>query len=587
MSLLFSLRERCTFAFGRTGRNTRWYGVVPTLTHAWLVAGLVLPLVACELSAQSAAGSAAPDLVLLDGKVFTADSARPWVQAVAIRGERIVAVGTTQQIAGLAGPSTRRLPLGGRTVVPGFDDAHAHVGLASVTGVEVVVDPSPTPDPALTALLDSIASAARRTPPGGWLTTSVGGRVFDDPRATRAVLDSVAPAHRVWLHGWSGHGSVLNTAALRSVGLFDAPDHPGGWLTRDATGAPTGRIDEYALYLANHRLAVARGDSLLGLAVRAYGEAGLRLGITSVQDMAFAYDLAAARKVAGRGEAMRSRHRVIRFPFPGIAGGWRSMWSVTGSDTALAATMHVSGVKWIVDGTPIERLALMRRPYADRPGWHGRANFEFDTLRAILRDAVARRWQPHLHAVGDSAIALVISAMRAEAPDSTWRRLRPRLEHADALGRDQIAAVKALGIVVVQNPSHLALPVVMTARWGAERLRTIDLMRTLVDSGVPLAIGSDGPREPGLNIMFATIHPNVPDEALTREQAVTAYTRGSAYAAFAERERGTLAPGMLADIAVLSQDVFTAPPNALPATTSVVTIVGGRILHDALTPPGR
>ena len=177
--------------------------------------------------------------------------------------------------------------------------------------------------------------------------------------------------------------------------------------------------------------------------------------------------------------------------------------------------------------------------------------------------------------------------MRAEAPDSTWRRLRPRLEHADALGRDQIAAVKALGIVVVQNPSHLALPVVMTARWGAERLRTIDLMRTLVDSGVPLAIGSDGPREPGLNIMFATIHPNVPGEALTREQAVTAYTRGSAYAAFAERERGTLAPGMLADIAVLSQDVFTAPPNALPATTSVVTIVGGRILHDALTPPGR
>ena len=138
-------------------------------------------------------------------------------------------------------------------------------------------------------------------------------------------------------------------------------------------------------------------------------------------------------------------------------------------------------------------------------------------------------------------------------------------------------------MVIVQNPSHLAIPDVMTARWGAQRLRTIDMMRTLADSGIPLAIGSDGPREPGLNIMFATTHPNVPGEALTREQAVAAYTRGAAYAAFAERERGTLAPGMLADLAVLSQDVFTVPPNALPTTTSLLTIVGGRILHDAMT----
>ena len=538
-----------------------------------------------QLVAQSAATSAAPDVVLLDGKVFTADPARPWAQAVAVRGDRIVAVGTTQEVARLAGPATRRISLGGRAVVPGFDDAHAHVGVASVAGRTVTVDPSPTPDPTLGAVLDSLAAAARRTPAGTWLTVDVGGRVFDDPGATRVALDSAAPAHRVWLRGWSGHGAVLNTAVLRSAGLLDAPDGPGAWLTRDPAGTPTGRIDEYAIYHLDHRLAVARGDSLLGVAIREYDEEGLGLGITSVQDMAIQYDLATARKVAERGEAMRARHRVIRVPFPGMAGGWRSAWNVGGADTALAPTMHVSGVKWILDGTPIERLALMRRPYADRPGWHGRANFHFDTLRAILRDALARRWQPHLHAVGDSAIALAITAMRAEAPDSAWRRLRPRLEHADALGRDQLAAVKALGIVIVQNPSHLALPAVMNARWGAAGLRATNLMRTLVDSGVPLAIGSDGPRSPGLNVMFATLHPNVPGEALTREQAVTAYTRGAAYAAFAEHERGTIAPRMLADLAVLSQDVFTVAPDALPGTRSVLTMVGGRILHDALAAP--
>lgn len=539
-----------------------------------------------ELAAQRRAVPPA-DVVLTGGKVFTADPARPWAEAVAVRGARIVAVGTTAEVARLAGPRTRRIALGGRVVVPGFDDAHAHVGVNPMPGVEVRVDPSPTPDPALAPLLDSIAAAARRAPAGAWITASVGGRVLDDPRATRATLDSVAPGHRVWVAGWSGHGAILNTAALRAAGLLDAADPLGGWQSRDAAGAPTGRIDEYALYGAMRRLAAARGDSLLARAMRADGESGVRLGITSVQDMATGYDLATMRAAARRGPASRPRYRVIPFPMTDGAGGWRAEWRVAGADTALAPMVHVSGVKWVVDGTPVERLALMRRPYADRPGWHGRANFPFDTLRALLRDALARRQQPMLHAVGDSAIALVLAAMRAEAPDSAWRRLRPRLEHADGLGRDQLAAVRALGIVVVQNPSHLAIPPVMHARWGSERLATMDLLRTLVDSGVALALGSDGPREPGLNLMFATLHPNVPGEALTREQAVTAYTRGSAYAAHAERQRGTLAPGMLADLAVLSQDVFTVAPDALPATVSLLTMVGGRVLHDAMPAPSR
>jgi predicted amidohydrolase YtcJ len=543
----------------------------------WSAASLLLSG-ATALGAQSAPA----DVVLSGGKVFTSDPARPWAEAIAVRGGRIVAVGTVAEIEAHVGGSTRRIALGGRTVVPGFNDAHAHVGLSGPRSVDVVVDPSPTPDPALAPLLDSLVAVAKRTPKDVWIMSSVGGRVFDDPRATRFVLDSVLPDHLVWINGWSGHGAVLNTRAMREAGLLAATDPIGGWLGRNPAGQTTGRIDEYVLYAAQRRLGKARGDSLFARSVQRYGEQLLTLGITSVQDMTVGYDLEQARGIVRFGGVMRPRHRVIRFPIPSGTRVISDDWRVSGRDTSLAPTMQISGVKWVLDGTPVEQLALMRRPYADRPGWHGRANFPYDTLRAMLRDALRRREQPMLHAVGDSTIALVIRAMRAEGPDSAWRALRPRLEHADALGRDQLADIKRLGIIVVQNPAHLAIPGIMHARWGGERLQQIDMMRSLLDSGVTLAIGSDGPIEPGINVMLATLHPNVPSEALTREQAVIAYTRTAAYAAFAERERGMLAPGMLADLAVLSQDLFTVAPEQLPATRSVLTMLGGVIVHDAM-----
>lgn len=540
---------------------------------------VTLALAAVTPGVLTAQGGSA-DVVLLGGKVFTSDPAKPWAQAIAVRGTRIVAVGTDAEVEKFAGARTRRIALEGRTVVPGFDDAHAHVGLAGPRSVDVTVDPSPTPDPTLQALLDSLAATARRTPKDVWIMSNVGGRVLNDPRATRFVIDSAVPDHLVWINGWSGHGAVLNTRAMRETGLLDARDPLGGWLGRDASGRTTGRVDEYVIYGTQRRLGQARGDSLFARSVQRYGERVLAMGITSVQDMTVGYELDRARAVARRGSAMRARHRVIRFPIPAGRTVISNDWRVSGADTALAPTMHISGVKWVLDGTPVEQLALMRQPYADRPGWYGRANFPLDTLRAIVRDALRRREQPMLHAVGDSTIALLITAMRAEAPDSVWRTLRPRLEHADALGRDQLADIRKLGIIVVQNPAHLAIPPIMNARWGPERLRRIDMMRSLLDSGVTLAIGSDGPLEPGINVMLATLHPNVPSEALTREQAVVAYTRTAAFAAFAEKERGTIAPGMLADLAVLSQDLFTVTPDKLPATMSVLTMLGGQIVHE-------
>ena len=344
----------------------------------------------------------------------------------------------------------------------------------------------------------------------------------------------------------------------------------------------TGRIDEYLHFALLQRLTIANGVPATVAAFAAQNGESAAFGITSVQDMStgFTPPMLAAVSRAG---VLKIRHHVIPFEMTRV-GGRAATWNGVRTTDALT---HVSGAKWVLDGTPIERLALMRAPYADRAGWHGRGNFSLDSIKALLRDALRLRQQPILHAVGDSTIALVFTAMRAVAPDSVWRAIRPRLEHGDQLMEDQFDDARKLGIVVVQNPTHLALSL-LRDRWGPERASRSEALRGIVAAGIPLAIGSDGPASTGLNVMLASINPANPAHAITREQAVIAYTLMSAYAEHAEREKGSLVAGKLADLAVLSQDIFSVPPPAMPGTTSLLTIVGGRIARDALsaTAPG-
>ncbi len=543
---------------------------------AVLRAVAALAALAPPLAAQPA------DIVLVGGRVFTADPARPWAEAVAVRGDRIVHVGTSAEVERLAGPSTRRVALDGRVVVPGFNDAHAHLG-ASEYGVAFRTTDAPEADPPLAQVLDSLRALAARTPPGTWLRTEIGMRVVDDTTAMRRTLDAVAPDHPVLLGANWGHATIVNSAALRAYGIAaDARDFGSGWYGRDASGALDGRLYEYVAWAPLRALHSRASDSAVVGALR--GAAGMyaALGVTSVQNMAGHLD-PARTAAAFRAADLPLRVRVVRWPTPDATGRGAAEWQDV--PARLAPLTVVSGTKYVLDGTPMERLALMRRAYADRPGWHGRANFPADTIRAMLAEALRAGDQPMLHVAGDSLLHVVFDAMQALAPDSAWRRLRPRIEHGDWLGGDLIPIARRLGVVVVQNPVHFALsPHLLAARFGGAPgpVPGFQVVRELAEAGVPLAIGSDGPPSPFLNLMFATTHPVSPAQALTREQAVVAYTRGAAYAEHAEHEKGTLAPGMLADLAVLSQDVFTVPPQALPATTSLLTLVGGRVVHDAL-----
>jgi predicted amidohydrolase YtcJ len=237
-------------------------------------------------------------------------------------------------------------------------------------------------------------------------------------------------------------------------------------------------------------------------------------------------------------------------------------------------------VKYIVDGTPIERGAWTTQPYRDAPRDRGRSNFSNEELQRIVAIADDTSEPLLLHAVGDAAIEQILTTLERQAPAERWRSRRVRIEHGDMFTPTQLQRAAKLGVILVQNPVHFLLPELLAKRLGTCNAGCQPL-KSAAQAGVALAIGSDGPLNPFLGIMAASVHPTTPTEALSREDAVIAYTRGAAFAEHAETDKGTIAIGKLADLAVLSQDIFTIPPDRLPATTAWMTFVGGELVYAA------
>jgi predicted amidohydrolase YtcJ len=536
-----------------------------------LVAGAALALALTGLVQPAPA----PDLVILNARVYTGDARHPWAEAISIRTNRIAAVGTTAEITASA-VGARTIDAGGRLLVPGFNDAHAHPGAMPPT-TRLEGPPAIEHDPTLDEVLARIRTAVPNTPAGQWIVGEIGAAVLDDPRATRATLDPLTADRPLMLGSWTGHGTVFNTAALRALGVGETePDPPGGFFGRMPDGRTlNGRANEYADYVLRQRLTKMPDRAAQVKAFQAFAAEAASFGITSVQAMMTAYPAAeAAAWIESAGLPVRMR--LIDFPMMAMKD-----WVAPASRPARTETplVTISGTKWIIDGTPIERLALLRAPYADAPKSSGRQNFSGADLREFLRRAFDAKQQPMLHVVGDGAIAAALDAFQ-DTGGPRWILLRPRLEHADMLEAGDFARAVRMGVTIVQNPSHFMIPAVLQQRLGPERAARIDQVKAAIAAGVPFALGSDGPINPFLNIMFAVMNPANPSQALTVEQAVDAYTRGSAAAELAERQKGTIAPGMLADVALLSQDIFRIPLDQLPRTTSVLTIVNGRIVHE-------
>jgi len=557
-----------------SGHEAQQVGASPRARCAPLLASLGILGVA-GLAAQTAAAGPAPDLVLLNGKIFTSVAGAPFVEAVAIRGERIVATGGSSEVDRLADGHTRRLELGGRTVIPGISDAHNHLGISPPSAVQLKF---PRPDPSWPEVAATIAAAERQVANDAFLLGTIGWSAFKDVSVTRQALDRIAPGRAVVLTTFSGHASILNSAALTRFGIGeDQADLPGTRFERGADGKLTGVLREYARMIVRRKLAEQTSDADGVGQMRGDLDDALRLGITSIQDMANV--IPPERAVRLLQQARRPvRVRVMRMPLPGASG--RDLSEGCGVPVHPTARISVSGTKWMLDGTPLEGTYSPRDDDRSPVALFEQLGLTFpeDGVKRMLAESRPTGDQLLFHVSGYPAAKVLLQAMTDTGGAAVWAARRVRIEHGDGLLPELLPQAKQLGVVVVQNPQHFAgLPPPLVAAMVARRLQPL---KSLLQAGIPLALGSDDDMNPYLDIMLASSHPNDPPEAITREQAIIAYTLGSAYAEFSERDLGSIEPGKLADLAVLSQDIFTVPAEQLPATVSVLTLVGGGVAFD-------
>jgi predicted amidohydrolase YtcJ len=533
-------------------------------------------------------------LVLVGGTIYTANPAQPKAEALAIAGDRILRVGTRQEIEALRGSSTRVVDLAGATVVPGLEDAHGHVASLGI-GLSQV-DLTDTPDIAHIASL--VAARAAQTSAGRWIE----GFGWDQNRwpvktwPTAADLDAVSDNHPVALQRVDGHAVWVNSRAMRLAGITKTtPDPPGGRLIRDASGAPTGVLVDGAQSLVE-RVTPTPTPEELDASILAADRELSRVGLTMVHDAGATSTTIAAyqRLVAAR--RLNTRLYVMISNSPDTTREWFARGPLVDPSQRL----NVRAVKMFADGALGSRGAALLADYSDEPGNRGLLVTPPEALQATTKAAAEAGFQPCTHAIGDRANREMLDIYaRVEGEVPGMRALRPRIEHAQILASSDVPRFAALGVIASMQPTHCTSDMPWApARLGASRAADeAYVWQKLLKSGARLAAGSDFPveRPDPLPGFYAAITRQdkagqppdgwAPDQRLTRDEALAAFTIGAAYAAHAERDLGSLEAGKLADFVVLSRDIMTAPPAEILTTTVLDTVVGGVRVYGASNSP--
>ncbi|MDR7867820.1 MAG: amidohydrolase [Sporomusaceae bacterium] len=523
-------------------------------------------------------------LVILNAAVWTGIGSAGRCQAIAVNADRIVAIGSNADISPLVGTATKVIDAGGRLILPGFNDSHAHflLGGRQLLAVDLR-DACSCND-----LAAKIASVAQTVPAGRWL---IGGNwdngAWSDPRLpTKEDIDPFTPATPVFVTRSDLHMGLANSAALTAAGITaGTPTPSGGAIIRHpVTGEPTGILKDAALELIRRAIPPPSMDESLA-AVGKASELAASLGVTSLQDMAVGKEWESWRVF----QTFRSQQALtvrlsLHMPLPD--------WTRTRQlpDGQQDAWLRLTGVKAFIDGSLGSSTALFFAPYDDEPDNSGLLMQTADQLGGQLAAADLAGLQAAVHAIGDKANNILLNIFDEIAARNDRRERRFRIEHAQHLCAEDIGRMAALGVIASVQPSH----VIDDGRWaekriGPERAKYAYPFRSLIDAGVRLAFGSDWPvasLNPLEGIQAAVTRKLDggqswhPEQKITVAEAVNAYTANAAYAEFAEREKGVLSPGMLADFVVLSQDIFAIPPEEIAAAKVVCTVCGGRVVYE-------
>ncbi|MFL5581271.1 MAG: amidohydrolase [Gemmatimonadaceae bacterium] len=524
-------------------------------------------------------------LAVVNARVWTGDARRPWADAVAVRGDRIAAVGSSAEVKKLTTPETRVIDAAGQMVVPGFIDSHVHFLTGGFGLASVQLRDARTPQ----EFVARIKAYAATLPAGTWITEgnwdheNWGGEL---PR--RDWIDSVTPNNPVWINRLDGHMSLANSAALRAAGVSRrTAEVDGGTIVRDAAAEPTGVLKDNAQALVDRVVPAptdVQSDRALDAAMRFVAEQG----VTSVHHMGSWGDLAAFERA----------HRAGRLATRIYAAVPLDSWARLRDTLAARKSrgdewLRIGALKGFVDGSLGSHTAAFREPFTDAPSDRGLLVNTPEDLYAWTSAADRAGLHVVVHAIGDRAIGMQLDIFERVARENGPRDRRFRIEHAQHLAAADVPRFARLGVIPSMQPYHA----IDDGRWaekviGPERIKLTYAFRALRDAGARLAFGSDwfvAPPTP-LEGIYAAVtrrtlddrNPGgwVPEQKIGVEDALRAYTVNAAYASFEEGLKGSLERGKLADLVVIDRDLTRVAPETIRDAKVVLTVVGGRVVFE-------
>jgi predicted amidohydrolase YtcJ len=553
---------------------------------------LALILLSCTLTTSSLAQSKpTADLIITNAKIWTVDSKRPTAEAVAVAGDRIIAVGSKADIDVLRGPNTNLVDAGGKLLLPGFNDAHVHF-----VGGGVQLDSVQLNDATSAAeFARRVAEQVKKTAKGEW----VQGGDWDETKwtpaqlPTKELIDLFTPDTPVFIERYDGHMALANSVALRLAGITaQTPDPPGGVIVRDAQGNPTGALKDAAKDAVLKLIPPMTPDQRMRAIRRALDYAA-SLGVTSVQEMNDEYTDSFA-DIKAYGELLQHGELTTRIYVAAAISDWQQEARI-GIRHAFGSTyLRIGALKGFADGSLGSRTAYFFDPYSDDPANSGILAAQMHPISQMqdwVTQADAAGLQICIHAIGDQAISDVLDIYWSVLRANRGAEHRFRIEHAQHVAAKDFDRFSQLDVIASVQPYHA----IDDGRWaeariGHDRASRTYPFRTFLNHGVHLAFGTDwdvAPLNPLLTVYAAVTRATLdgknpggwfPEQKLTVAEAVQAYTMGSAYAEFQDREKGSITPGKLADMVLLSDDILAIDPARIRDVKVLKTFVGGKLV---------